>query len=414
MATRNPPGTKNGRYGVRLRQHASPAKKTNLSLSGQLATGVFGVDNRWDRWLSGIALSYTEATGAFSHPSLAGGTLTSSLTSLSPYTHFELNERTRLWGLFGYGIGHLVVTPRQDSRPIETDLSNTLAALGGRTTLSVISRDTGQFELAVRSDARFTETTSDAVVNLRSATGETTRVRALLEGRGEMTLSHATLTPSLEAGLRYDSGDAETGAGLEMGLGIGYSTGRFTMQIKAIGLVAHNDSEYEEWGYTATVGMSPHKDGRGLSLNLGSVRGDAQNGIQSPWNHSGATGYSSAGSKTLNSAQRWRSEIGYGFEGRRGRTLWTPYVGTNNTAGTHWAMRLGVKLAAGSDMEANFELGNDVASGLGQGSTMGYDTYLTDDGKNEHIADRQPNLQIGRTLGQKSDYALRVRCVMRW
>ena len=45
------------------------------------------------------------------------------------------------------------------------------------------------------------------------------------------------LTPTLEAGLRYDGGDAETGAGVEIGAGLGYAAGRFAVQINARGLV---------------------------------------------------------------------------------------------------------------------------------------------------------------------------------
>ena len=42
----------------------------------------------------------------------------------------------------------------------------------------------------------------------------------MLEGSGSMPLGAAgVLSPTIEAGLRYDGGDAETGAGLEVGAG---------------------------------------------------------------------------------------------------------------------------------------------------------------------------------------------------
>ena len=53
------------------------------------------------------------------------------------------------------------------------------------------------------------------------ATGATSRVRLTLEGGGSLALpGERSLAPTLEAGLRYDGGDAETGVGLEVGGGL--------------------------------------------------------------------------------------------------------------------------------------------------------------------------------------------------
>ena len=43
-------------------------------------------------------------------------------------------------------------------------------------------------------------------------------------------------------------GDAETGAGLELGGGLGYAAGNLSVEVSARGLVAHEDTAYEEWG----------------------------------------------------------------------------------------------------------------------------------------------------------------------
>ena len=99
-----------------------------------------------------------------------------------------------------------------------------------------------------------TATASGAVAGLSGASGATSRVRALLEGRGTLSVAGGSvLTPTIEAGLHYDGGDAETGAGLEMGAGLGYAMGRITVQVNARGLLAHQDDAYEEWGYSASV-----------------------------------------------------------------------------------------------------------------------------------------------------------------
>ena len=87
----------------------------------------------------------------------------------------------------------------------------------------------------------------------------------------------------MEAGIRYDAGDAETGAGLEAGGGLGYAFGRLSLEVNARGLLAHRDTRYEEWGFSGAVAYTPSEDGRGLSLRLGSGWGATHSGVQSLW-----------------------------------------------------------------------------------------------------------------------------------
>ena len=111
-----------------------------------------------------------------------------------------------------------------------------MAAVGGRTALSVRAGRAGRFELALRSDARLTNTAVDAVAGLVGATERTRLVRMMLEGAGVVPLAlGGGLTPTVEAGLRYDTGDAETGAGLEVGGGLGYAARRLSVTVNARG-----------------------------------------------------------------------------------------------------------------------------------------------------------------------------------
>ena len=108
-----------------------------------MATAILGVDSRRDRWLAGVTLSYSEGEGAYTHPEAAGGAVTSTLMSLNPHVHYRLNERTNLWGVLGYGVGGLTLTPtgveygtESGTEPtigsgIETDLATTMAAGAG-------------------------------------------------------------------------------------------------------------------------------------------------------------------------------------------------------------------------------------------------------------------------------------------
>ena len=57
----------------------------------------------------------------------------------------------------------------------------------------------------------------------------------MLEGSREMDLGAGSLTPSVEVGLRYDGGDAETGAGVELGGGVRYAASGLTMEVPRAG-----------------------------------------------------------------------------------------------------------------------------------------------------------------------------------
>ena len=344
-----------------------------MNIEGDVATATFGFDSEWGRWLAGVALSYTEGDGAYSSPLAgSGGEIVSSLASLHPYARYKLNERTSVWGVLGYGVGDLTLTPSRAETGIGTDLSHSMVAFGGRTALSVRSAGAGQFELAVRSDARLTQTASDTVQGLVGAGGATGRVRVLLEGSGSLPLSGGrVLTPTLEAGLRYDGGDAETGAGLEIGAGLGYSTGRLSVQVNARGLVAHEDAAYEEWGFSGSVAYNPREDGLGLNLKLGSSWGATQSGVNELWTRETASGL--AGYSPMDASQRFQAQFGYGLEGRMGRAVWLPFLGAESAAAGSQTLSLGVKLRSGTNVEAGIELAhrNNALGDPGQAIRIG-------------------------------------------
>ena len=331
-----------------------------LSIDGEVATAVLGVDSRWNRWLAGVTVSYSEGEGLYTHPEAAGGAVTSRLTSLNPYVHYRINEHSGLWGVVGYGVGGMTLTPERAQSGIETGLTTAMAAFGGRGVLSVRSARLGAFELAVISDALVTNTVSESTENLMGAAGATSRVRLMLEGSGSMQLaSGGVLTPTLEAGLRYDGGDAEAGAGIELGGGLGYAAGLLTVEVKGRMLLAHEDTEYEEWGLSGSIRYQPQSDGRGLSMNLGSAWGATQGGVQSLWSVQDASEL--ARGAAMNAGQRFQVEIGYGFGGRealaggKADALWVPFLGAEAADGGAQSLRMGVKLTSSPNVEMNLE-----------------------------------------------------------
>ena len=326
-----------------------------LSLDGEVTTAMLGLDKRYGRWLVGSTLSHSRGEGGYQRSGALGGSVESTLTSLSPYVHYEWNGTTSLWGVFGYGTGSLRLTPEGAESAIETDLSNLMAAFGGRGLLSVRSGDAGQFKLALRSDALLTRTDSEAVQGLESAQGATSRVRLMLEGSGSMPLATGgVLKPKLEAGLRYDAGDAETGAGLEVGGGLGYAAGNLSIEVNARALVAHEDTDYEEWGFSGSIAYNPGKDGQGLSMKLGSAWGSTTSGVQSLWNLQDASGL--ARDAAFDAAQRFQVELEYGIVDHRTTALWVPFIAAQAADGGARSLRMGVKLTSGPKVEVGFEL----------------------------------------------------------
>ncbi len=108
------------------------------------------------------------------------------------------------------------------------DIATRLAAASGRAELLRPGAD-GGLALALKTDAFFVRSESarvstPGVGNLAAATGDASRLRAVLEGsRAFAVTGGGTLAPSLSLGLRHDGGDAETGSGVEFGAGLSWS-----------------------------------------------------------------------------------------------------------------------------------------------------------------------------------------------
>ena len=276
-----------------------------------------------------------------------------------PYARLAVSERLSLWGVLGYGTGDLTLAvaasgdrPRQTWR---TETSMRMAAAGARGVL-LSAADHGGFELAARGDARLVRMFSDAATGadgagrLSESESQTGRLRFILEGSHRLEMAGGqTLTPSLELGLRHDGGDAETGTGIELGAGVSYADPKLglTVEGKARGLVAHEDTDYREWGASASVRLDPGAAGRGLSLSLSPAWGADSGNAERLWGHAEARGL--AANDSVEPAGRLDAEAGWGFGafGRRG--LATPFAGLALSQAGERTWRSGVRWTLGPD-----------------------------------------------------------------
>lgn len=343
------------------------AKEGALALDADVTTATLGFDFERERWLAGVALSRGAGEGGFriggACASGCSGDLESTLTGVYPYARYRLGERLSLWGVLGHGRGELTLGA-QGGNSAQADIEMNMASVGGRGVVLPASQE-GGFELAVRSDALLTWTSSDGTRDLAEADARTSRFRLALEASREFGLaSGARLTPSLEAGLRYDGGDAETGGGFEVGGGLRYAGSGFTIRVNARGLLAHADDDYEEWGVSGSVRIAPGEGGRGLSMRLGSSWGAPAGGAEGLWAGRGVAGL--IGSGEFDPGARLDAEVGYGLDGMGG--LLTPYGGVSlsESAQSYRAggrFRLGRRLSMSLEGERR-EGADDVDHGL--------------------------------------------------
>ena len=137
-----------------------------------------------------------------------------------------------------------------------------MAAAGTRGEL--VSGGAGGFALAFKADALWVGTSIDGVdgaagrLNATAAAG--TRFRMGLEGSRAYTLAgRLSLRPSVEVGLRHDGGDAETGAGMDVGGGLvvsDASTG-LAVDVRVRMLVMHQAEGFRERGMAVSLSYNP-------------------------------------------------------------------------------------------------------------------------------------------------------------
>ena len=317
-----------------------------LTLDGNVLTGTVGVDSEWDRLLAGLAVSHSLGGGSFSLTGAGGDDNldNSTLTSIHPYLRYAVNERVDVWSVLGYGWGDMTLEPGTGGT-LETDTTLLMGAFGGRGIL-LSAPDNAGFQLATRTDAMLTRTTSGAVAGLAATEADAHRLRLVLEGTREVTWPEGQrVTPTVELGVRHDWGDAETGFGLELGGRVRYADPNLGLTIEAAvrGLLTHEDSDYKEWGASGTIRIDPGPTGQGLSLTLAPTWGAASSGIESLWSRQTAAGLAPQGTRSAPTG-RLNAEVSYGVAAPFGTGLLTPYVGTVLTDGAARTYRVGTRL----------------------------------------------------------------------
>ena len=325
------------------------ARPTGMSLKGDLVTGYLGLDYHSGRTLLGFAISRTEGEGDFRLEDRAGK-LETTLTSVYPYLRWSLSDGLDVWGMLGSGGGELeysLDSVTDGSKP-KTDIEMRMAALGLRGTLP----SAGLVDLAIKTDLLIVQTQSDAARSslhgtLNDTDASVRRLRLMLEASSNWPLSeHATIIPSLELGVRWDEGDADTGLGTELGGGFTYRHSRLGLELAARArvLLNHEESGFEEWGASLSFRKTVGPDGQGLAFALTPTWGQASSGVDSLWSSEPAGLLSRGLTRGSTSATPDQLEFELSWGMLRPGGLLTPYMQMRMAQGRMDSFREGLRL----------------------------------------------------------------------
>ena len=320
------------------------AEDGDLSLDGEVFTGVAAVDWQRDQWLLGLALSHSQGDGSFSAPATdiddaVKGTVKSSLTAAHPYMRYRPSPGLEVWGVAGYGRGTMTLEADEEDTA-NPDIWLTTIGIGGRGSL-LTAEQTGGPALDLTADALLNRTGADNDGPLRDAVAaSTTRLRLGLESSWNLQNADGTsVVPSLSTTLRYDAGDADTGLGVELGAAVTYSNPNRGLNLSAHfrGLLSKQDAEdglaLREWGGRGSIRYNHGGDDLGLTLAVAPSWGVASSRADQLWREV-VPSFTATANNTANSTghsattnPRLDSEIGYGLAAFNGNGIVTPYAG---------------------------------------------------------------------------------------
>ena len=321
----------------------------DVTMDGNVTSGIIGFDAEWERVLAGVMLSQSSGKGEYrlsTEDGGKGGTVESSLTGFYPYARITLSPRMSAWALAGKATGDLTLKQEGDE-PMPTDISMRMGAVGLKGQV-LDGTDASGIRLNVKSDAMWVETKSERTSELVATQGDVTRLRLVIEGERTFAAGKgARFTPSAEIGLRHDSGDAETGTGLEVGTGVSYVAGPLTIEGRVRTLVAHEESRYEEWGASAAIRIIPSASGRGLTLNIRPQWGRTGSATERLWSARDANALGTH--SEFEASSQIAIDAGYGFGLVHGHGVLTPYAGLTLGDGGTRTMRTGMQWQVSPD-----------------------------------------------------------------
>ncbi len=129
----------------------------------------------------------------------------------------------------------------------------------------------------------------------------------------------------MELGIWQDSGDAESGFGLDLGAGILWQAPErgISGALKGHTLLAHGEEDFQEQGLALSFSWAPNPSNRGPSLSLnhamGATAAGGMDALLNPITFEGLDADPSSG-------QQFEAELAYGFPAHNDQLTLTPAV----------------------------------------------------------------------------------------
>ena len=222
----------------------------------------------------------------------------------------------------------------------------------------------GGFGLAFKADALWVGTGIEGVDGpggrLAATEATVTRLRTGLEAsRGYSIKRRLSLEPSLEVGLRRDGGDAETGAGVDLGgrLVVSDPLSGLSADVRVRMLLVHQDAGFRERGVSVSFSYDPTpRTPLGFLAKVSpSWGGQATSGAEAMWGRETMAGMAHGGASAGN---RLQAELGYGLP-VGSRFIGTPRFGVATSEhGRDYRLGYGMTLLERDSL--GFELGVDA------------------------------------------------------
>lgn len=320
-----------------------------------------GADITFGQFLVGVSASqfdgdlnynYSGNTGRVNLTAPINGLYQIGARTLSPYVNWSWNSNSGIWTMASFGVGDVGLSD-PDMTPERSETS--LYAFAAGADLRLITAQSG-FSLTAKGAAWTGQMDLDENTSRISGLAVSVRrIQMSFEGAYRIGLaSNGMFQPFIEAGMRGDGGDGQTGLGLELGGGARLalpSAGlRFTGQGRA--LVAHKGN-IDEWGFGGMLSYS-RGSRTGPTLELGSYTGHTIGGTHKIWNDAAWFAEHSRG----RARTRLQSLLGYGFEMSAGTIM--PYTRIDLERGVN--TRMGAEYRFGNRLNVRLEASNRMAS----------------------------------------------------
>ena len=312
-----------------------------LDWDGKLVSTRLGADARVaDTLLAGLTISWQHGTFGYDDADALRGTYDVEQTSIHPYLGWSaLDGRLDLWATVGYGWGEVEIDKQRATGQV-ADLTTT--TIGGGGSARLLESNAGTLRLK----GEIVQTRADVDANadmITELTVDARRLRLTLEGTQEHQFADGSrLMPTVEVGLRHDTGDGRTGLGAEFGGSLRFSDPSSGLTVEGRGRVLLGHSgDYNDWGLGGTVRFAPGTNGRGLAVSLQPSYGATASRVSELWTQEAAVAPTSTAATTPQSGQM-NIDISYGLDWTE--SFLTPYTRLSLTNTHTQAYRLGTRL----------------------------------------------------------------------